>query len=169
MKRLILIMLVLLTFFPSARLWAANDVKLGMTVYDFRQIHPDMPSQPTIQWTKPAIYFDIQGHWTYHFTQGVLDWYQFIAVADPPTKEAFDQFLQVSRKIEGSLRRSYGSPQKSDKEDSEYKDPFYDHHWGYTVLHSTWREYNSDVDFSYRFKGAFEYYRLEIEVLVKKR
>lgn len=128
-----------------------------MTLSEFVEDFPGIINNETNgnkQYTKQQNLSGISGQWTYSFSNGHLDWFLYDSYCDEISRENFEKYLELTKRIIDDFKTIYGEPDAFEFDNKNYKDPYTQRHWGYDVMTAVWRTENTDFRVLFTFKGG---------------
>lgn len=163
MKKLIISLLIfLLTVSISSCSNKSNpNIYVGMTMEDFQKSYPTVipkNSGNDGQWLRPENLYNLDGHWSYTFKDGKLDWFLYSNYIDKITEENFLMSLEATEKLIADYKKIFGEPTKESKYTEEFKDPLKERHFGYDVIEAFWTTDKMEIEIEFTFFGGKEEY-----------
>ncbi len=144
-----------------------DSLHINMPVATFQTIFPEAEiadKNQDVQWSRKETIHGLPGEWTYSFKKSALEWFQYSVYIDDINEKNFNQCLAATKKLIAEFTNKYGNPVKIEKEDTTYKDPMKQRHWGYDVISAIWKTEKMKFRIEFVFHGAKGMYNFIVKM-----
>jgi TPP-dependent trihydroxycyclohexane-1,2-dione (THcHDO) dehydratase len=142
-------------------------VYIGMSIDDFKNIYPEVVPEDyssTQAFERQETIAGIDGKWYYDFKDSKLTWFQFDRYFNEINQANFDKCLKETRQIIADYKEKYGEPIKYEEEETKFKDPYKERHWGYDVTKAVWQTDKMKILVEFHFMGGKGEYNFIIKI-----
>lgn len=145
-----------------------TDIHIGMSVANFRKIHPEAEIRSSGQFRKRETVKGLDGNWTFSFLDKELSWFVFNAYEEKVNPENFQAIYESAQALIGRYTEVYGSPAGTAEGITHFADPAKALHEGYEVISAEWRMGSEYLAVRFNFIGDRSKYAFLVTVEGKR-
>lgn len=147
---------------------AQEKAVIGMTLNEVMRIYPTITSDFNENGTtllRPDTLYGLAENWGYRFKNDTLNWIFFHKYVYDINETNFKECLAATRKIIKDFTIYYGKPNTEILGNTNFVDPYKNHHWGYHVIEVHWVDYKGmKISVQFRFFGGKGEYAFLVEI-----
>lgn len=144
-----------------------DSIHINMPVAAFQTVFPKAKidaNNQYLQWQRNETIHDLDGEWTYSFKNSELEWFTYSVYIDDINEKNFNRCLTATKKLIAGFTNKYGNPVKIKEEDTTYKDPMKQRHWGYDVISAVWKTEKMKFRIEFVFHGGKGMYNFIVKM-----
>lgn len=148
--------------------FAQEKAVIGMTLNEVMKIYPNATSDSDERGStisKPDTIYGLDGNWGYRFDKDTLNWIFFHKYIYEINETNFKKCLIATQQIIKDFTAYYGKPDTEIVGNTKFVDPYENHHWGYNVIETHWKNYKGmKINVQFTFMGGKGEYAFLVQI-----